>query len=255
MNNNLTEIANNINLKFAQSKELHQIGVATIKEALLLDKECGELLIKVKESLAHGEFMPWIEANCKFTHRHANRLINVAKNWQRIKDLWEDKFDTRVEFEETPILSLRGAIALIAAEPKPTPTPKPPPESYTVNNPQHSCHGQTVKFSQSLHNGDLVMCETPGGQKVPFLKTELVSPDSLPPQQEPEIIDVEIEDNSEKLREAIALILEYLPELSLKALLAQALFAGREYLPEDTQNMAAKLISQEMAALNGSSFA
>ncbi|MCU9839674.1 DUF3102 domain-containing protein [Ruegeria sp. WL0004] len=41
--------------------------------------EIGEMLIEVKQGLAHGEFMPWVEVNCSFKDRAANNYMKIAK--------------------------------------------------------------------------------------------------------------------------------------------------------------------------------
>jgi hypothetical protein len=40
---------------------------------------CGELLLSVKVSLKHGEFLPWVEQNCEFTHRTATAYMRGAR--------------------------------------------------------------------------------------------------------------------------------------------------------------------------------
>lgn len=49
---------------------------------------CGELLMRKKAELKHGEFEAWVGANCEFTTRHAQRYMKAAS-----------KSDTRVAFE------------------------------------------------------------------------------------------------------------------------------------------------------------
>lgn len=39
----------------------------------------GEMLIKVKQELAHGEFMPWVAENCDFSYHMARNYMIVAK--------------------------------------------------------------------------------------------------------------------------------------------------------------------------------
>ncbi|SHG75177.1 Protein of unknown function [Cognatiyoonia sediminum] len=41
--------------------------------------EIGEVLIKVKEELPHGEFTPWVRRDCSFTDRHARNYIRIAQ--------------------------------------------------------------------------------------------------------------------------------------------------------------------------------
>ena len=209
-------------------------------------------MVQVKQNLPHGAFLPWIEANCKFSLSHAYRLINIAKNWQKIIQSWEEKLLTREKFE-APILSLRTAIALSTVEPKPEAPPPEPAPKYKVALKNHPCYGETVVVKQELNHGDILLCKTSGGDFA-FVKKELV-PESHPLETvDAEIIDVEVTDSSEQLKEAIATILEYLPELQLKQILVQALSVGKDYLPSDAQGMAAKLIvTEEVFAINSSS--
>lgn len=38
----------------------------------------GRRLIAVKASLKHGEFMPWVKANCLFSHNTARMYMNAS---------------------------------------------------------------------------------------------------------------------------------------------------------------------------------
>jgi Protein of unknown function (DUF3102) len=253
---NLTELAININEAFDRSKQLYADGIDHLKLALLTDKEIGEMLLAVKQSLPHGSFASWIQDNCRFNDRHARRLMTIASNWTKIINAWESmKSDTRDRFDGHPLPSLRLALALATAEPKPeAPQPEPTPK-YKVALKNHPCYGETVEVKQELNHGDILLCKTSGGDFA-FVKKELVPESQSLQPINAEIIDVEIEDNSERLKEAIALIIEYLPENELKAVLAASLSIGKEYLPSDAQGMAAKLIGgQEVAVLQSSSFA
>lgn len=40
---------------------------------------CGQLLLEVKSGLNHGEFLPWIEANCEFSGQSARVYMAAAK--------------------------------------------------------------------------------------------------------------------------------------------------------------------------------
>ncbi|MEH2201191.1 DUF3102 domain-containing protein [Nostoc sp.] len=252
---NLTELANNINSAFDRSRQLYETGIDTLTLAIASDKEAGEWLFLAKTSLPHGEFIQWVEANCKFKMRHAQKLMQIAKNWEKIISSWDEaKCATRGAFE-SPLPSLRVAIALAAAEPKPEAPPAPPVTRYKVALRSHECHGEVVEVKENLQHGDVLLCKTSKGE-YPFLRKELVAEsESLAP-VDAEVIDVEIEDISEQLKEAIAIVIEYLPENELKAVLAASLSIGALHLPGDAQHMAAKLIgSHEIPALKVSSFA
>lgn len=242
---NLAELAININEAFSQSKQFYQAGIETLTAAIASDKKAGEMLLKVKSFLPYGEFGEWVAANCNFTHRHANRLMLIAKNWERIAST----LDTRVE-TDSPLLSLRSALSLATAEPKPEAPPPEPTAKYKIALKNHPCYGETVEVKQELNHGDILLCKTSDGEFA-FVKKELVPESQSLEPINAEIIDVEVTDISERLKEAIAIVIEYLPENELKAVLAASLSIGKEHLPSDAQDMAAKLISpKEMPALS-----
>lgn len=168
----------------------------------------------------------------------------IARNWEKIIT----SLDTRVETESL-LPSLRVAIALAASEPKAETPPAPSVTKYKVALKDHECYGEVVEVKDNLQHGDVILCKTSIGE-YPFLKKELVAEtESLAP-IDAEVIDVEIEDISEQLKEAIAIVIEYLPENELKAVLAASLSIGALHLPSDAQGMAAKLIgSQEVPVL------
>ncbi|MFK0731408.1 MAG: DUF3102 domain-containing protein [Gloeotrichia echinulata GP01] len=242
--NNLLELADNINQAFSKSQQFYEDGIEYLRLAIASDKEAGVMLLAVKQSLPYGQFGEWVTNNCNFTHRHANRLMLIAKNWQKIID----SLDTRVESEESPLISLRSAIALASADPKPETPPQEPVTKYKVKLQSHPCYGETVEVKEELSKGDVLLCRTSKGD-IPFLKKELISESAPLEPINAEIIDVEVTDTSEQLKEAIALVIEYLPENELKAVLAASLNIGKDHLPSDAQSMATKLIGKEIPVL------
>ncbi len=52
--------------------------------ALSHAQRAGALLIKVKEALAHGSFIYWIESNCSFSLRTAQLYMNLYNNRELI---------------------------------------------------------------------------------------------------------------------------------------------------------------------------
>ena len=49
--------------------------------------QAGELLIEAKAQVAHGEWLPWLEANCPLSERQARNYMRLARNRQRVADL------------------------------------------------------------------------------------------------------------------------------------------------------------------------
>ncbi|MCC5640354.1 DUF3102 domain-containing protein [Nostoc sp. CHAB 5844] len=241
---NLSQLATNINTAVERSRSLYKEGIETLGQALTSDKEAGLMLIEVKSTLPHGEFTKWIEANCKFTPRHAQFLMKIAKEWDKIMAGWENvKNETRFAFD-SPLPSLRQALALASAQAKEEIIPNQATSNkYKVALHNHECYGEVVEVARVVSNGDVVVCKTSIGE-FPFLKSELVGENESIKAVETEVIDVEFEDCSEELREAIATLIEYFPEQQLKSLLVQALALGKEFLPDDVKTMVARCMSE-----------
>ncbi len=83
--------------------------IATQISALEHAKHAGELLIEAKLQLQHGEWLPWLEANCHLSVRMAQMYMRIAREWPR---LCGDSANTkRVSF-----LPIRDALTIIADE-------------------------------------------------------------------------------------------------------------------------------------------
>jgi hypothetical protein len=76
---------------------------AGLRRPIEIQVAIGEHLLVAKEMLAHGEFMVWLAEKCHYTPQHARRLMFIARNGTRV-------------FHLDPGISLRGAIAAVAAE-------------------------------------------------------------------------------------------------------------------------------------------
>jgi hypothetical protein len=57
----------------------HRLAHESASKAVQHAIRCGELLIEQKGRLNHGEFMPWVEANCEFQYSTAARYMRAAK--------------------------------------------------------------------------------------------------------------------------------------------------------------------------------
>ena len=69
---------------------------ASLKEAI----EVGRILMKVKNNLEHGEWLPWLKANVPFSERTTQRYISV--------------YDRRAELKSVTMTDLTDAYTLIA---------------------------------------------------------------------------------------------------------------------------------------------
>lgn len=72
LNESLDQLTDEIN-------EAHEAAESAMRDSLAHAQRAGELLIKLKDSLAHGQFMHWVEQYCTFSHRMANYYMAVAR--------------------------------------------------------------------------------------------------------------------------------------------------------------------------------
>jgi len=62
----------------------HAAVESGLRDALSQAKRAGDLLLKAKEEIAHGSFMPWVEEKCCFSHATANLYMRIAREWRRV---------------------------------------------------------------------------------------------------------------------------------------------------------------------------
>lgn len=76
---NDTVASENLTIALAQKiKNEHALAQECAETAVQHAVRCGQLLLEAKASLRHGRFVPWVEANCKFSIRTAQAYIKVA---------------------------------------------------------------------------------------------------------------------------------------------------------------------------------
>lgn len=91
--------------------EAHRAADSSAREAVQHAITAGRLLTEVKKRLPHGEFIPWLKANCAdVTVRSAQRYVQVAKNWET----WDEEKRHAVSR-----LSLRNVLKIFPSDAKP----------------------------------------------------------------------------------------------------------------------------------------
>jgi phage N-6-adenine-methyltransferase len=58
---------------------------SSARESLRHAKQAGELLLRVKAELPHGEFTGWVESQCEFSPRTARRFMKLADQWEELQ--------------------------------------------------------------------------------------------------------------------------------------------------------------------------
>lgn len=77
---------NTLPILASKINELHERAQGYAKSAVQCAIDCGQRLIEAKAMLSHGEFLPWLEANCEVGERQARRYMKVAANRTRVSD-------------------------------------------------------------------------------------------------------------------------------------------------------------------------
>lgn len=67
-----------------QANAAHAACEKAARSMLRHARDCGEVLLRVKARLPHGEFTPWIKENCAFTPRMARKYMTLANGWEQL---------------------------------------------------------------------------------------------------------------------------------------------------------------------------
>ncbi|MGD1939879.1 MAG: DNA N-6-adenine-methyltransferase [Leptolyngbyaceae cyanobacterium] len=127
-----------VDLYFEQANtKIHLISQAA-GQMLFDARDCGRLLLKIKERCPHGSWLPWLAAHFHGTARQAQKYMRVAFHWDEIAaaaNLYNPSFEPGAKNESDSHLtknesdsrlSLEGALSLIA-EPREAPQLPPAP--------------------------------------------------------------------------------------------------------------------------------
>lgn len=63
----------------AEINRHHALAQVKANEAIGHARECGKLLLQVRQTLMHGEWLPWLRANTTISLRTAQRYLAVAE--------------------------------------------------------------------------------------------------------------------------------------------------------------------------------
>lgn len=76
----LEHLAGEINHYHAKCEE-------AVGQAVAYAKEAGDRLLRVKEGLGHGQWLPWLEENFGGTPRTAQAYMRIAENWGELEQI------------------------------------------------------------------------------------------------------------------------------------------------------------------------
>jgi hypothetical protein len=66
----------------------------------------------------HGQFMPWVEKRCGFSHATANGYMKIAEGWPILQRKIRELDAEKPKSQRVTNLSLRGALALLREKPR-----------------------------------------------------------------------------------------------------------------------------------------
>lgn len=91
------------------ANEEYHLAAYAARSALEHARRSGDALLRAKELLGHGKFLPWVREHFESSDRTARAFMQIASNWQRVAN--------------SEATSLRGALALLQPREPVLPTP------------------------------------------------------------------------------------------------------------------------------------
>jgi hypothetical protein len=131
-------------LAAAINKE-HDLFIELMRSGLTHAIQAGELLIQVKSQLKHGEWLPWLAANCHFSERTAQNYLRCAEN----------KTELLAKSATVADLSYRDALALLtpgAVEKTETELLSAPTHAYISEIDQKVKQASTLEEIKKVHS-------------------------------------------------------------------------------------------------------
>ena len=99
----------------------HAACEGAFSESLEHARKAGDLLIEAKAQVEHGDWLPWLEANCDFAPRTAQVYMQIARNWAELANT-----------QGLALLGVQRAAAMLGA-PRPTDSlPEAPTEGEVI---------------------------------------------------------------------------------------------------------------------------
>jgi hypothetical protein len=87
-------------------RSYHEATIEALRHSVEYAIDAGNLLLEAKEQLKHGQWLPWLAANCTMSERTAQLYMRLARNRAAIED--------QMKSAGVADLTLEQAAALIA---------------------------------------------------------------------------------------------------------------------------------------------
>ena len=128
----LATLAAEINAEHEAAESHARKAIEDVRAYIEHARAAGDKLSLAKAHVAHGQWLPWLAANCpKVSIRRSQEYMRVAREWPALQ----------AKYADSAHLTIDGALALLAAPtPEPLPPvsapPAPPPAPPPANPPQ-----------------------------------------------------------------------------------------------------------------------
>jgi len=128
------EALTSLNTLAAQINSAHAQCQQAYNNSLKFAHHAGDLLLEAKSQVAHGEWLPWVNANCNFSERTARVYMQVSRDWDKLPSESADSADLTIE---SALKLLTGKTDVVDAElvvEKDNPPLPPPPDKHSSNS-------------------------------------------------------------------------------------------------------------------------
>ena len=80
-----TSVADQLDQLKEQINEHHAKFEASVRTSLEHARDTGEALLDAKKAVGHGNFIGWVEENCSFSMRTAQKYMRIAQKWSELE--------------------------------------------------------------------------------------------------------------------------------------------------------------------------
>jgi hypothetical protein len=109
--------ANDLPSIATEVRALHGAVRDHFRTTLNYARQAGDLLLVARKVVADGRWEKWLRDECQIDERNAQRYMRVARHWTEIE----------AQSDDSSLLSIDGALKLIAKPRDTAPPPAPPP--------------------------------------------------------------------------------------------------------------------------------
>ena len=140
----------------ALANQAHDRALKTANNAVQLAIDCGQILLRAKAQCQHGEWLPWLKENVRFSRQTANRYVALASNCSRVSNLPSIREALACLTEESELDAEPKTADLLPAAPQASPPVSPAPRPAELTREQLREEGrETQRANEERRKTDL----------------------------------------------------------------------------------------------------